>query len=101
MRLLWTLLKVVLVLALILPVSIIVLATVLGVFGAMLGLAFLALRLAVVGLIAYGAFRLIAALVRGPKSTPVLKEVQPLPPVDKHYEAALRELDRELGHTSR
>jgi len=101
MRLLWTLLKVVIGLAIVLPVSIIVLATVLGVFGALLGLAILALRLAVVGLIAWGVFRLVAGLMRGSKPRSQRDDVKPLPSVDPHYEAAMRELDRELGHVSR
>lgn len=98
MRLLWTLLKVVIALALVLPISIIVLATALGVFGALFGLAVLALRLAVVGVIAYGAFRLVGALMRGSRSRSIPAEPNALPPVDPHYEAAMRELDRELGH---
>jgi hypothetical protein len=101
MRLLWTLVKFVLVLALLLPLSIIALATVLGVFGALMGLAFFVLRLAVIGLVGWGVFKLASALFRGsaPRSQPI--EVKPLPPVDPHYEAAMRELDRELGHVSR
>lgn len=99
MRLLWTLLKVVIALALVVPVSIIVLATVLGVFGALLGLAILALRVALVGLLCLGAFRLVALLMRGP--TPRQSEIKSLPAVDPHYEAAMRELDRELGEASR
>jgi hypothetical protein len=95
MRLLWTLLKVVIALVLVIPVSIIVLATVLGVFGALLGLAILALKLAVVGLLCWGAFRLVGGLMRGP--APHRNEIKPLPAVDPHYEAAMRELDRELG----
>lgn len=97
MRLLWTLLKVVIALCLVIPISIIVLATVLGVFGALLGLAFLALRVAVVGLIAYGVFRLATALFRGSGTRSQPAEVKPLPLVDPYYEAAKRELDRELG----
>jgi type VI protein secretion system component VasK len=98
MRLLWTLVKVVIALALVIPVSIIVLATALGVFGALLGLAILALRLAVVGLLCLGAFRLVTWLMNG---APRHSEIKQLPPVDPHYEAAMRELDRELGEASR
>jgi len=101
MRLLWTLLKVVLALLLVLPVTIIVLATVLGLFGALLGLAILALRLAVVGLVAWGVFKLITTLMRGSKPRPVRDEVKPLPAPDPYYEAAMRELDRDMGHASR
>lgn len=101
MRFLWTLLKVVIALALVLPIGIIVLATVLGVFGALLGLAILALRIAVIGLLFWGAFRFVSWLLRGPTPQRPQRETKPLPAVDPHYEAAMRELDRELGHVSR
>ena len=101
MRLLWTLLKVVLALVLVVPISIIVLATVLGVFASLLGLAVLALRLAVVGLLCWGAFRFVSWLLRGSTPQSPQREVKPLPKVDPHYEAAMRELDRELGEVSR
>jgi hypothetical protein len=94
-------LKVMVALAIVLPVSIIVLATALGVFGALLGLAFLALRLAVVGLIAWGVFRLVAGLMRGSEPRSDHNAIRQLPAVDPHYEAAMRELDRELGHVSK
>ena len=97
MRPLWTILKVVLVLALAIPVGIVVLATALGIFGALVGLAFLALRVAVICLIAWGAFRLGLWLFRGLTSSPSTPEIKQLPPRDPHYEAAMRELDRELG----
>ena len=100
MRPLWTILKVILVLALAIPVGIVVLATALGIFGALVGLAFLALRVAVICLIAWGAFRLGLWLFRGLTSSPSTPEIRelPTPKVDPHYEAAMRELDRELGH---
>ena len=101
MRLLWTLLKLVIALALVIPVSIIVLATALGLFGALLGLAVLTLRLGVVGLICWGVFRLATSLFRGSASRSRPNEVTKLPPVDPHYEAAMRELDQELGEASR
>jgi hypothetical protein len=101
MKVLWTLLKVVLLLIIALPVAIIVLGTVLGIFGAVLGLAIFALKIAVVGLIAWGGFKLFARLLRGPAPKPRPVEVQRLAPVDRHYEAALRELDQELGHPVR
>ena len=101
MKVLWTLLKVALALALVIPVSIVVLATALGIFGALMGLAFLVLRIAVIALIAYGAFKLVARLFRGPKPSPVVREIPQLAPRDLHYEAAMRELDRELGHSAR
>jgi hypothetical protein len=103
MRLLWTFLKVAIALALALPIAIIVLATVLGVFGALLGLAILFLRVAVVLALCWGAFKVVSWFLRAMASrTPTPQpEIRPLPKVDPHYEAAMRELDRELGHASR
>lgn len=103
MKVLWTLLKVVIALLVVVPVSIIVLATALGILGALLGLAVLTLKLVVFGLIGWAAFRFISRLLRGPsraRSKSRMAEL-PLSPVDPHYEAAMRELDRELGHASR
>ena len=98
MRVIWTLLKVVIALALVIPLTIIVLATALGILGALIGVAILSLKVAVLALIGYGMFRLIARLLGGPAKP---KPIESLPPVDPHYEAAMRELDRELGGTSR
>jgi hypothetical protein len=58
MRILWTAAKVVIALVIVVPISIIALGLTLGLFGAVIGLAFVALRLAVVGLIAWGLFRI-------------------------------------------
>ena len=103
MRVIWTLLKIMLACMIVIPLSIIVLVTALGVFGALLGLAILALKLAIVGLLVWGAFKLVAGLmgVGGSRARSERDEVKSLPPVDPHYEAAMRELDRELGHSSR
>jgi ABC-type transport system involved in cytochrome c biogenesis permease subunit len=103
MRVLWTLLKIVLVLVLAIPVSIIVLGTALGILGALVGIAILALKLAIIGLVGWGAFRLMRRLVGGPSRAERRNTVTelPPPPVDPHYEAALRELDRELGEVRR
>jgi hypothetical protein len=97
MKVLWTLLKVVLLLVVALPLAIIVLGTVLGIFGALLGLAILALKVVVVGALAYGAFKLLARLLRGPAPSAPVRDIPRVAPADRHYEAALRELDRELG----
>ena len=99
MRVIWTLLKVVIALALLVPISIIVLATALGILGALIGVAILSLKIAVLAVIGYGAFRLVAHLFGG--SARSTKPIESLPPVDPHYEAAMRELDRELGGSSR
>ncbi len=101
MKVLWTLLKVVITLVVAIPVSIIVLATALGILGALVGIAALALKLVVFGLVGWAAFRLVARLVRGPSRDRAKIPAAELPPVDPHYEAAMRELDRELGPVAR
>lgn len=99
MRLLWTLTKVVLALAIAIPVSVIVLVTAFGLLGILFGLAVLVLKVAIAALIAVGLFKLVGHLVRGPAKRPAPSAQ--LPPVDPHYEAAMRELDRELGESPR
>ena len=101
MRLLWTVLKVALALCFVIPVGIIVLAITLGILGALLGIAIFALKIAVVGLIAWGVLKLIVSLVRGPKPRSQPDEVRSLPAPDPYYEAAMRELDRDMGSASR
>ena len=98
---LWKLFKIVIALALAIPLSIIVLATALGVLGALMGLAVLVLKLAVVGLVGWGMFRLAGLLLRGSRSPRKRDEIRRLPPVDPYYEVAMRELDRELGDVPR
>jgi hypothetical protein len=97
MRVLWTLFKIVIALALAIPLSILVLATALGILGALVGVAIVALKFAVIGLVCWGLFRLIGRLLGGPDRHNVSHVTRELPPVDPHYEAAMRELDRELG----
>ena len=97
MRLLWTVFKVALACALVIPVSIIVLVTALGIFGALLGLAILTLKIAFVGLIVWGAFRLISSLLGAPRAPSRPSEIRDVPKVDRYEAEALRELDRELG----
>ena len=101
MKVLWTLLKVVIGLVVAIPLSIIVLATALGILGALVGLAMLTLKLVVVGLVGWAAFRLIARLVRGPCREMRKSRIAELPPADPYYEAAMRELDRELRPAAR
>ena len=103
MKVLWTFLKVVLALLVVVPVSIIALATALGILGALLGVAVLALKFVVFGFVCWMAFRLIARLTCGPSRARRKSQATELPltPVDPHYEAAMRELDRELGHVAR
>jgi hypothetical protein len=97
MRMLWAFLKIVLALALAIPLSIVLLATALGILGALLGVAVLALKVAVFGLVGWGVFRLIKRLLGSPAKVEPRRAMKDLPPVDPHYEAAMRELDRELG----
>jgi hypothetical protein len=98
-QLVWGLLKSAIVLAIAIPLAIIVFATALGIFGALLGLAILALRIAIVGVIAWGIFRIGKALFGGSRTGKRTDESAQLLPVhDRYYEAAKRELDRELGH---
>ena len=92
MKVLWTLVKVAIALVLLVPVSLLML----GVFGTVLGLAILFLRVAVIGLLAFGAFKLVARLMRGPAPRVELKEIPRLGSVDPYYQAAMRELDLEL-----
>jgi hypothetical protein len=99
MRLLWTFVKVVIALAVAIPLSIIVLATALGILGALVGMAFIALKLAFLALVGWGVFRLIGKLFGGAGKIERRVVISELPPPDPHYEAAMRELDRELGET--
>ncbi len=101
MRVLWTLLKIVIALVLAIPVSILVLVASVGILGALVGVAFLALKLAVFGLVGWAAFRLISRLLAAPPRAKSESTTTELPPVDAHYEAAMRELDRELGPVPR
>lgn len=94
MRILWTLFKVILGLAVAIPVGILVLALTMGVLGTLLAAAVFALRLAIVGFVGYGLFRLAKHLFFSPAPAPIVRD---LPPVDPYYQAAVRELDTELG----
>ncbi|HZI27112.1 MAG TPA: hypothetical protein VFD64_03090 [Gemmatimonadaceae bacterium] len=92
MKVLWTLVKVAVALVLVIPVSLLLL----GVFGTVLGLAIMLLRLALIALLAVGAFKLITRLVRGPAPSVEAKATPRLTPADPYYQAAMRELDLEL-----
>ena len=101
MRFLWTTFKVLIALAIAIPVGILALALGFGVLGALLGLAVLALKLAVVALLAYGTFKLVVALAGGRRPAPAAPAPHALPAPDPHYEAAMRELDEVLGERPR
>ena len=97
MRLLWTLVKIVVVLALAIPAALIAMSLLFGLFGAVLGLAFFALRLAVIALCVYGVFRLGVMIFGGRKRPDPQQIRESYRPVDPYYEAAKRELDQEMG----
>jgi Na+-transporting methylmalonyl-CoA/oxaloacetate decarboxylase gamma subunit len=92
MKVLWTIVKVALAMVLIIPVSLLLL----GVVGTVLGLAVMLLRLAILGLLIYFAFKLVGRLFRGPAPRVEQKEIPSLASGDRYYQAALRELDREI-----
>lgn len=96
MRLLWTLVKVVVGLAIIVPLGIIAAGLALGILGTLIGLAILALKLACIALVGYGLFR-AAKFFFGSNDPAPVKPVASLPQRDLYYEAAMRELDREIG----
>ena len=92
MKVLWALLKVAVALVLFIPVGLLML----GVIGTVLGLAFLLARVALIGLLAFGAFKLIARAMRGPAPRVEPKVTPQLSSADPYYEAAMRELDLDL-----
>ena len=82
------------------PTGIVALAVGVGILGTLLGLALLALKLVCVGFVGYGLFR-VARYFFGPapKQAPRLDE---LPPADRYYQEAMREVDTHIGsQTSR
>ena len=110
MRILWTLVKIVIGLAIAIPLGILTLALTLGVLGTLFGLAMLALKLACIALVGYGAFRILRGVVgrsprrRAPRdraSRDRASVARELPAPDPYYRAAMRELDAELGHSVR
>ena len=99
MRILSTLVKVILGLAVALPLGILALVLGLGVLGVALGLAVMALKLALVAFIGYGLFR-VARYFFAPATKRAVQPMRELSAPDPHYEAAMREINAELGHTS-
>jgi len=99
MRILWTLAKIIIGLAIAIPLGIVAIALALGVLGGLLGLALLALKLAFLGFVGYGLFRAVRFFFApSPRSNP--QPVRELTAPDPYYEAAMRELDAEMRHTS-
>lgn len=100
MRILWTLIKVIVGLAIAIPLGILALALTVGLVGTLVGIAIVALKLACVGFVGYGAYRLLRYMLAPTRkvSAPVVRE---LSAPDPYYVAAMRELDSELGTRSR
>lgn len=95
-RILWTLFKVMIGLAIAIPLGFFAVTLALGVVGTAVALAVMAVRLAVLGLVGYGIYRVARFFVRPSKRAPKLDATAALPPVDPYYTAAMRELDAEL-----
>src|SRR5437870_4808490 len=100
MRILWKLVKIIIGIAIAIPLGIVAIALALGVLGGLFGIAVLVLKFAFLGLIAYGMFR-AARFFLAPARKPDVQPVRELPMPDPYYEAAMRELDAEMGHNSR
>jgi hypothetical protein len=98
MRVLWTLLKVIIGLAVAIPVAFLALALTAGLVGTLFAVLVIAVKLAIVGVIGYGIYRLARAMFdpsyKAP-SEPIRQFSTPAP--DPYYDAAVRELDSELG----
>lgn len=90
MKLLWTMVKVALGMIILIPLSLIML----GIVGSVIGVGVAVLRLAVLGLLGYGAFKLLARLFKGPARSAAPRTAPGLSAGDPYYEAAMRELDQ-------
>ena len=98
MRALWTLLKIMIGLAIAIPVAFLALALTAGLVGTLMVLLVVAFKLAIVGLVGYGLFRLARAMFApSHKTAPAPIRELSSAARDPYYEAAVRELDTELG----
>jgi hypothetical protein len=100
MRILWTLLKIIIALVIAIPLGILALGAGVAILGTLLGLALLALKVACVGFIGYGLFRVARYFLFGPAPTPNAERVRELPSPDHYYQAAMREVDAHIGPSS-
>jgi hypothetical protein len=101
MRILWTLFKVILGLAIAIPVGILALALMAGVVGTLVGLAIVTLKLACLALVGYGLFRVARFMFAPAAKTPRAAPMREIPAVDPYYEAAMRDLDAEIERRPR
>lgn len=97
MRVLWTLLKVIIGLAVAIPVAFLALALTAGLVGTVLAFVIIAVKLAIVGAIGYGLFRLARSMFAPSRQPPAPVRELGTPAPDPYYSAAMRELDAELG----
>lgn len=96
-RVLWTLFKIMIGLAIAIPLGFFAITLALGVVGTAVALAVMAVRLGVLALVGYGVYRVGRFLFgRGRRSPKHAEPPAALPPVDPYYVAAMRELDAEL-----
>lgn len=95
MRIVWTLFKIMLGLAIVIPLAMVALALTAGVVKVVVGLAIMVVRLACVGVVGYGLYRL-ARLMFAPAKKAAPSAPRELPNADPYYTAAMRELDAEL-----
>lgn len=99
MRTLWTLFKIIIGLAIAIPIGVVVLALTLGVLAGLLGLAVLALKLVVVAIIGYALFK-VGRHLFAPTPTPTTQPARELTKPDPYYEAAMRDLNAHIRRTS-
>lgn len=95
MRSLWTVVKIIIGLAVAIPVGVFVLGMTFGLVGIAVSLVLAALRLACIGLVGYGLYR-VARYFLAPAAKPPKAAAPELANADPYYAAALRELDSEL-----
>lgn len=98
MRIFWNLIKIVLGLAIAIPLGIFALAATVGILGALVGLAITAFRIACLALLGYGVFK-VGQVFFGSR-TPPPPRLRELPPADPYYDAAMREVNAHLGRSS-
>ena len=101
MRIIKALLKLVVGLAIIIPLGVFALAATVGIFGALLSIAVAAFRLACVALVIVGVFKVAQFLFGSKKRTASPVSSRSLPAPDPYYEAAVREIELEMGHVGR
>lgn len=96
MSIIWKLFKVVIGLAIAIPLGIFALVATVGILGTMIGLAIVALKIACLALLGVGAYRVVR-YVFGSKQPPPVSRPRELGSPDPYYDAAMREVNSHLG----